>query len=200
MVTAITEHSDEIELATWRQASNAQDLLKTTDRSGDRDQQIRRDRTELERYFYRKGRRIKCVNFWLSSNTNIRKVVLKWSFLVSTLLLPFIMACFAVVPAIIFSLKGEPTRIIVVDPSGKIAPRLKANLSAEKIAEKAEKAMQSSMKDVNASQEEKMQNGIQQFSHPVHDFVDFDSRPEIARTDPEELSRKDRGGEIDAYL
>jgi hypothetical protein len=28
----------------------------------------------------------------------------------------------------IFSIKGEPTRIVVVDQTGKIAPRLKENL------------------------------------------------------------------------
>ena len=60
-----------------------------------------------------------------------RKVVLKWSFLIGTLLLPFLAACFAVVPAVIFYIKGEPTRIAIVDPTGKIAPRLRGNLSAE---------------------------------------------------------------------
>ena len=94
------------------------------------------------------------------------------------LLLPFIMACFAVVPAIIFSLKGRTDRIVVVDPSGKIAPRLKENLSAEKIAEKAEKAMQSSIKDVNASQQEKMQTEFGR-SRIRFDFVGFRQRPEI---------------------
>ncbi|HBR57213.1 MAG TPA: hypothetical protein DEA22_07065, partial [Blastocatellia bacterium] len=49
-----------------------------------------------------------------------RKVVLKWSFLISTLLLPMLAAAFAVVPAIIFSLNGEPTRTIIYDPTGKI--------------------------------------------------------------------------------
>ncbi|MEO8647568.1 MAG: hypothetical protein ABI539_00235, partial [Acidobacteriota bacterium] len=77
-----------------------------------------------------------------------RKVVLKWSFLIGTLLLPFLAACFAVVPAIIFSLKSEPSRIVVVDPSSKILPRLKENLSADKIMEKARRAAQDSMTDL----------------------------------------------------
>jgi ABC-type Na+ efflux pump permease subunit len=64
-----------------------------------------------------------------------KKIVLKWTFLFGTLLFPVLAAGFAVVPAIIFSIKGEPTRIAVVDPSGKVAPRLKENLSAEKMAE-----------------------------------------------------------------
>ena len=54
-----------------------------------------------------------------------KKIVLKWSFIIGTLLFPIIAAGFAVVPAIIFSIKGEPTRIAIVDPTGKIAARLK---------------------------------------------------------------------------
>ncbi len=128
-----------------------------------------------------------------------KKVVLKWSFLISTLLLPFLMACFAVVPAIIFSLKGEATRIVVVDPAGKVAPRLRENLSVEKMMEKAEKAMKDSLKDLNASQEEKMRQNTEVFSSGFR-FVDFDSRqktPELVRR---ELAQKIAAGEIDAYL
>jgi ABC-type Na+ efflux pump permease subunit len=73
-----------------------------------------------------------------------KKVVLKWSFLIGTLLLPFLAACFALVPFIIFSLKGEPTRIVIVDPTGKIEPRLKANLSSEKMEARARKAAEES--------------------------------------------------------
>ena len=49
-----------------------------------------------------------------------KKIVYKWTFLVGTLLFPVIGAGFAIVPAIIFSLKGEPTRLVIVDESGKI--------------------------------------------------------------------------------
>ena len=71
-----------------------------------------------------------------------KKIVLKWSFLIGTLLFPLLAVGFAVVPAIIFSIKGEPTRIAVADRTGKIAPRLKANLSAEKMREKADQSRQ----------------------------------------------------------
>src|SRR3954447_17637368 len=77
-----------------------------------------------------------------------RKIVLKWSFLIGTLLFPVLMAGFAIVPAIILSLKGEPTKIVIVDPTGKIAPRIRENLSVEKIADKAEKAAKDSIKDL----------------------------------------------------
>ena len=93
-----------------------------------------------------------------------KKVVLKWSFLIGTLLLPFLAACFAVVPALIFSLKGEPTRIVIIDPSGKIEPRLKTNLSAEKIEAKARKAAAESLKDISPSQEEQMKRSSEQFA------------------------------------
>lgn len=63
-----------------------------------------------------------------------RKVVLRWSFVIGTLLFPLLGAGFAVVPALIFSLKGEATRIVIVDQAGKIGPRIRSNLSPEKLA------------------------------------------------------------------
>ncbi|HTH37831.1 MAG TPA: hypothetical protein VL572_07690, partial [Pyrinomonadaceae bacterium] len=74
-----------------------------------------------------------------------KKVVLKWSFVIGTLLLPFLAACFAIVPMIIFSFKGEPTRIAVADPTGKLLPRIEQNLSADRLNEKAQKAARDSM-------------------------------------------------------
>src|SRR5690606_15065111 len=70
-----------------------------------------------------------------------RKVVLRWSFLIGTLLFPVLGAGFAFVPAFIFSLKGAPTRIVIVDQAGKIGPRIRANLSPEKLAEKQAEAL-----------------------------------------------------------
>ena len=100
-----------------------------------------------------------------------KKVVLKWSFLVGTLLFPVIASAFAVVPALIFSVKGEPTRIAVVDTSGKIESRLKANLTAEKMAERAKKAAEDSMK-ITADQAEKAKNNMAMFEDSFN-FVDF---------------------------
>src|SRR5215217_2831138 len=85
-----------------------------------------------------------------------RKVVLKWSFLIGTLILPVLAGCAALVPALIFSIKGEATRIAVVDPTAKIQSRLKENLSADKMMEKARKAAENSFKNIDASQREKM--------------------------------------------
>src|SRR5215211_3628294 len=101
-----------------------------------------------------------------------KKVVLKWSFLIGTLLLPFLAACFAVVPAIIFSLKGEPTRIVIADPTGNIEPRLKANLSAEKMEARARQAAEKSLKDLTPTQEEQMKRGTEQFAQGF-EFIDY---------------------------
>ena len=60
-----------------------------------------------------------------------KKIVLKWSFLIGTLLFPIIAAGFAVVPALIFSIKGEPTRIVVFDRTGKIESRLKESFGGK---------------------------------------------------------------------
>lgn len=133
-----------------------------------------------------------------------RKVVLKWSFLIGTLLLPFLAACFAVVPALIFSIKGEPTRIVIVDPTGKIEPRLKANLSAQKIEARARKAAEKSLKDLSPSQEEQLKRGTEQFATGF-EFIPFEKASgNISGSDFEavrrELADKVALGEIDAYL
>jgi ABC-2 type transport system permease protein len=128
-----------------------------------------------------------------------KKVVLKWSFLIGTLLLPFLAACFAVVPAIIFSLKGEPTRIVIVDPTGKILPRLEKNLSADRMMEKAKKAAQDSLTEIDASREEKMRNNAAQF---MQDFrlTSFDTGGKVTDEIRSDLLSKIFRGEIDAYL
>lgn len=133
-----------------------------------------------------------------------RKVVLKWSFLIGTLLLPFLAACFAVVPALIFSIKGEPTRIVIVDPTGKIEPRLKANLSAEKMEARARKAAEKSLKDLSPSQEEQLKRGTEQFATGF-EFIPYErASGNISGSDFEALRRdladKVALGEIDAYL
>lgn len=128
-----------------------------------------------------------------------RKIVLKWTFLIGTLLFPIIGAGFAVVPAIIFSIKGEPTRIVVVDASQKVAPRLKDNLSAEKIAEKAKKAAAEQYSNLNATQEEKMKSGASQLASGFV-FLDYDANGKSDSVVRQELNAKAAADEIDAYL
>ena len=128
-----------------------------------------------------------------------RKIVLKWTFLIGTFLLPLLFTAFGVVPAIIFSIKGEPTRIVVVDPTGNVLPRLKDNLTAQKIEAKARDSAKSSIKDLNQSQQEKMKRGADQLASGFA-FVDYDSKgksPEQIRGD---LIAQIRTDSIDAYL
>lgn len=129
-----------------------------------------------------------------------KKVVLKWSFLIGTLLLPFLAACFAVVPAIIFSLKGEPTRIVIVDPTGKIEPRLKANLSPENMMARARRAAEESMQDFTPSQEEQIKRSSEQFSSSF-EFIPYALAGGVVTPDVRtDLNSMLVSGEADAYL
>ncbi len=128
-----------------------------------------------------------------------KKIVLKWSFLIGTLIFPVIAIGFTIIPAFIFSMQGEPTRIAVVDPSGKVAPRVKENLSVEKLAEKTKKDAEKAMPEFMASQEEQVKKGastaVQKFI-----FTDYDSAGKSA-----DQIRRELGGMVaddthDAYL
>jgi len=128
-----------------------------------------------------------------------KKIVLKWTFLIGTLLFPLIAAGFAIVPAIIFSIKGEPTRIAVVDQSGKIAPRLKENLSAERMSAKVKQAAKDSLTDLNASQQEQINRSAEQFGASFV-FTDYDFAEKPLEQIRRELGGKITAKELDAYL
>ena len=128
-----------------------------------------------------------------------KKIVVKWSFLIGTLLFPVIGMSLALVPALIFSLKGEPTRVVVVDASGKLAPRIKENLSADKITAKAEEAMRETFTSIEGSQEERMKQGAQTMAAGFR-FVDYDAGGKKPAEIRAELNQMAAGGEIDGYL
>lgn len=128
-----------------------------------------------------------------------KKIVLKWTFLIGTLLLPLIAGAFAVVPMIIFSIKGEPTRIALVDQSGKLSPRLKENLSTEKMKEKAEKAAKQTMKDLTAPQEEKMKHQAEQYGESFV-FIDYSADGKPLEQIQRELNAQINEKKLDAYL
>ena len=81
-----------------------------------------------------------------------KKIVLKWTFLLGTLLFAVIGACFAVVPALIFSIKGEPTRIVIVDRSNRIGMRIRENHSPEKIAARSDQMVKDAVKEMPVAQ------------------------------------------------
>lgn len=128
-----------------------------------------------------------------------KKIVLKWTFLIGTLLFPIIGGCFAIVPAIIFSLKGEQTRIVVVDPTNKILPRLKENVSAERIAKKAEDALREKFDEPTALQQDQMRQGAAMMASGFA-FIDYDATGKSTDEIRLELNTKAAGDEIDAYL
>jgi ABC-2 type transport system permease protein len=128
-----------------------------------------------------------------------RKVVVKWAFLIGTFVMPLLLFGFGVVPSIIFSLKGSPTRIAVVDPSGKILRRLKDNLMAEKIPAMASGGASRSINDLNAPQQERIKHGGGQAASGFV-FVEYDPggmTTEQIRADLLDWIKEEK---IDAYL
>ena len=128
-----------------------------------------------------------------------KKIVYKWTFLLGTLLLPVLAACFAVVPALIFSIKGEPTRIVIVDREGKIAPRLKENLSAESINAKMLDAAKNAKVDLTKSQAEQMNQGAGSIGAGFV-FVDYQATGKTDEQIRADLTQLAMDGKIDAYL
>ncbi len=128
-----------------------------------------------------------------------KKIVVKWTFLLGTIMFPILMACFALIPALIFSIKGEPTRIVIVDSSNKIVTRLKANLSKEKIAEKNEQAAKDADFDITASQNERMRQSAKKAAEGFV-FIDYDAVGKSSEQIRSELNTKAVADEIDAYL
>lgn len=128
-----------------------------------------------------------------------RKIVLKWTFLVGTLLFPVLGIGFALVPALLFSLKGEATRLVVVDPTQRIEPRLRENLSAEKIQEKVRQAAKESSIDITGSQQDQLRRGAEQLASGFV-FVPYETAGKSDQQVRQELNAKAAADEIDAYL
>ena len=128
-----------------------------------------------------------------------KKVVLKWSFLIATLLLPLLAVVFSVVPMIIFAMKGEPTRIAVADPTGKILPRLQQNLSGEHLMEKAKQSASEQLTNLSATQEEKMRQNASQFMQEFK-LVPFEMAAKSGEQVRAELLAAMMRDDFDAYL
>ena len=126
-----------------------------------------------------------------------KKIVLKWTFLIATLLFPVLAAAFAVIPALLFSIKGEPTRLVIVDQSGKVAVRVKENLLSEKKAQMPSR--DEVMKDMTASREEQMKKSAKQLggTFVFEDYNESGKSPEQIRS---ELNEKITDKQLDAYL
>ncbi|MBD0373533.1 MAG: ABC transporter permease [Pyrinomonadaceae bacterium] len=82
-------------------------------------------------------------------------------FVVWTILGPLMLVFFSVVPALVFGIKaGEPTRIAVVDETGKMFERVRAAIVDEEGLDKAEEATETNnpIKNINASPQERVKN------------------------------------------
>jgi ABC-2 type transport system permease protein len=128
-----------------------------------------------------------------------KKIVLKWTFLIATLLFPILSAAFAIVPALIFSIKGEPTRIVVVDQAKKIEPRLKENLLANTKSQKNETLPADQLNELSNTQEEQMKKLSEQMGDSF-DFIEYNADAKSIEQIKRELSGKITEKEIDAYL
>ncbi len=128
-----------------------------------------------------------------------KKVVFSRTFLVGTLLAPVIAAMFAVVPALIISVKSDVQRIAIVDQSGNVATRLKENLSLDKIQTKAREAAQDSLKNIDASQKERIETGARQFAGSFA-FIDYDASGKSVEQIQRELNGRIQENQLDSYL
>ncbi len=128
-----------------------------------------------------------------------KKIVFKWTFLLGTLLLPLLALIFSFVPLILFSIKGEPTRIVVVDRDGKVAQRLKENLTAEKIAQKGAQAAKDAQFDITKSQDEQFKQNAQNAASGFV-FVDYAANGKTDDQIRTELRSMAVDKQIEAYL
>ncbi|HMT09031.1 MAG TPA: ABC transporter permease [Pyrinomonadaceae bacterium] len=128
-----------------------------------------------------------------------KKIVFKWTFLLGTLLLPLLAVVFSIVPMILFTIKGEPTKIVVVDRDGKGAKRLRENLTAEKLAEKSAQAAKDAQFEISRSQNDQLQQNAKNAASGFV-FVDYFPGSKTDEQIREELRALAVDKQIDAYL
>jgi len=126
-----------------------------------------------------------------------KKIVLKWTFLIGTLLFPLLGIGFTLVPVLLFSIKGEPIRLVIVDPTNRVEPRLRANLAPDRLAARARKAAEDV--DITASQEEQLKRGSKQIASGFV-FVSHEVEGKPADEIRRELNARAAADEIDGYI
>ncbi|HRH41226.1 MAG TPA: ABC transporter permease [Pyrinomonadaceae bacterium] len=127
------------------------------------------------------------------------KVVWTKVFILTTLLAPIGMLAVSLMPMLMFSIKGNAVRLVVVEENGKIYQRLQENLSAEKQLEKFKKASEGSLKNLNPSQDEKMKQTAEQMGG---NFVleEFKPNGKTLEQIQNELIQRIADQNLDAYL
>ena len=121
-------------------------------------------------------------------------------FLVWTILGPIMLVFFSVVPALVFRIKtGEPTRIAVVDQTGKMYERVRASLMDERPPTQAETAESSPVRNINASPEERMRRAGNDITGS---YAVEAANPAGRKLDElvEELNERVRKNELDGFI
>lgn len=132
-------------------------------------------------------------------NHEYKKIVLKWTFLIGTLLFPILAGGFAIVPALIFSIEGDATRIAVYDQSGKIETRLRKNLSRDKTNENTGGNVGTQLSGQPADQAEIMRREMPS-SEGSFSFVDYNGANKTIDQVRRELAGRIASDQLDAYL
>ncbi len=128
-----------------------------------------------------------------------KKIVLTWAFGLSTLIGPLFLLGISLVPMLLFSIKGNAVRLAIVDDSGAISVRLRENLSAERQLEKFKQATAESFKNIDATQEEKLNTSAQQMGGNFA-FEDYQTEGKPIETVRRELTQRIQQDSLDAYL
>ncbi len=81
------------------------------------------------------------------------KLVWSRTFVIGTLLAPLMAIGFTVVPALIFSIEGAPTRVAIVDRSGKLFSPISAALM---LGKRRDQSARDALNEMNQSQEERL--------------------------------------------
>jgi len=109
-------------------------------------------------------------------------------------------AVFAVVPALLFSIKSEPTLVVVIDQTGRIAPRLSENLSLVKSMKENQKSAEELMQEsATARPDEQMNRAAEQLG-ATFNFVEYDASEKPLEQIKRELTEKITAKQLDAYL
>ena len=129
-----------------------------------------------------------------------KKIVLKWTFLIATLLGPIVAIGFAVLPGLLISAGGATTtRVVIVDPQGKIAPRVEKNLLRDAADQDETLQPELPQNQMTAAQKEQIKRAVEQFSEK-YTFVEYNADGKSIEQIKRELNAEITDKKIDAYL
>ena len=124
------------------------------------------------------------------------KLVWSKAFAIGTLLAPLMAIGFTIVPALIFTIEGEATRVAIVDQSGQLATSVNAALLT---SGRREQNSKDTLQNLNESQTGKMQQtGDQMNARFLVEEINIEGKsPEQIKS---ELNERLRKGALDVYV